>query len=453
MHKTRKFTSPNVSHSPQLCDRPIKAAGLINFVGVSQISFLAAFALAVQAAEVSPPPPAAAVQSAPAPTSESRQNRPQKDEFPPSPLELIQPDPLLPNGINAPLTASDRQRLTTALDDLNRQAAAKLTTDPIAAFNIWNRELRLRRALGFLAEVQALGRVGDQAWKQNQPNQVQIITKRLQAIQAQVQTPTSGAVSPQPSFNRSQVLQALGIAYQQVRSPSLTLSVYQPLLAEARQRREVAQEIALLNTIAQVHLDWFDYTQAAAAYTELLNASRARGDRTNEAATLTQLAYVHEQAKQPAQAAPYQQQLAKIYQNQQPQLVPALKVKAADNYAASGQFNLAEQNYQEAFTLAQPLFQLAYATEALHKLGALYRANDRLDAALRVYAYLAGVEQQADNVYGVMDAYDQIGQIHLTRKAYAEALSAFNQGLTLAKQINHRTDYFASQIQQTQQKQ
>ena len=386
----------------------------------------------------------------PIPIGQSAPQKPpsQPDKFPPSPLELTTPDPLLPGGLQRPLSESERQKLGTALDDLNAQALAKYRSGDIPnAFEIWNRELRLRRALGLLNEVEALGRVGDSAWKQNQPNQVIAITRRLQAIQKQVQAPTSADLA------RPQVLQALGTAYQLVRSPGLAVSVYEQMLAEARQRQDATEEVSLLNTIGQLHLSWFDYPKATATYQELLTLSQARRDRAGEVFYLNQLAYVHEQAKRPAQAIPYQQQLADLYQkNSQPELLPALKIRIADNYATSGQINLAEQNYQEAFKLAQPVFQLAYAEDALQKLGVLYRANDRLDAALQVYEYLAGVQQQAYDTYGLMDAYDQIGQIHLARKAYPQALTAFNQGLAVAKQLNYRTDYFSSQIQQVAQK-
>ena len=384
------------------------------------------------------------------------QNAPQKpstqiDKFPPSPLELTAPDPLLPGGLQSPLSEPERQKLSTALDDLNAQAIVKYRLGDIPnAFEIWNRELRLRRALGLLNEVVALGRVGDSAWKQNQPNQVILITRRLQAIQKQVQDPVSAKTN---LAERPQVLQALGTAYQLVRSPGLAVSVYEQMLAEARQRQDAIEEVSLLNTIGQLHLSWFDYLKATATYQELLTLSQGKRDRAGEASYLNQLAYVYEQAKQPAQAVQYQQQLADLYQkNSQPELLPALKIRIADNYAASGQTNLAEQNYQEAFKLAQPVFQLAYAGDALRKLGGLYRSNDRLDAALQIYEYLAQVQQQAYDTYGLMESYDQIGQIHLSRNAYPQALTAFNQGLAVAKQLNYRTDYFTSQIQQMTQK-
>jgi hypothetical protein len=44
------------------------------------------------------------------------------------------------------------------------------------AFEIWYRELRLRRALGYLEEVRALGRVGEIAWQRTQKFDAQVIT-------------------------------------------------------------------------------------------------------------------------------------------------------------------------------------------------------------------------------------------------------------------------------------
>ncbi len=373
----------------------------------------------------------------------------QPDQFV-NPLELKTPDPLLPGGLNRPLSEVEKQTLRTELDRLDTEANAKLRSgDVLGAFDIWDRELRLRRALGLLEEVQALGRVGNIAWVQNQSNQVRFITNRLSAIQTQVQQPLKNQVTLP---DRAQILPALGIAFQQVRSPGLALKVYQQMLTEARARRDAIAEVDLLNTIGQLHLSWFDYPNAIATYTELLNLARARNDAQNVLANLVQLAYTHEQANQPAQAATYQQQVIEIYQKnpQQAALIPVLKIRLGDNLTASKQLDAAEKAYQEAFQLAQPLLQLAYASDALRKLGALYRSNNRLDAAVQVYEYLAGVQQQAYDSFGVMDAFDQLGQIQVQRKAIPEATTAFQQGLEVAKQINYRVDYFTAQIQKLQ---
>ncbi len=313
--------------------------------------------------------------------------------------------------------------------------------------------MRLRRFLGPVEEVKALGRFGDIAWKDSETPQVRWITQRLDKLWDQAKAPTPGFgnninLNNANVVGRTALLEALGLAYQQVRQPQTAVAVYQQVIQEARQRKDSKKIDETLNTLAQLHLSWFDYPNAAASYKELLNRTRARGDATNEGIYLSQLSYVYEQAKQPADAIPYQQQLVNFYIKQNnPNLVPALKIKIADNYQLISRPDLAERNYQSAYQLAQPLLELGYASEALKKLGALYLFNNRLDAALRVYNYLVGVEQQAYNVYGMMDAYDQLGQIYLVRKAYPQARTAFQRGLGLAKQLKYKEDYFTTQIQ------
>jgi tetratricopeptide (TPR) repeat protein len=389
------------------------------------------------------------------------------DEFPPNPLDMTTPDPLLPSAAaQRPLSALERKQLAVALDELNNQAAARLKQrDRVGAFAIWYRELRLRRSLGTVEEVKALGRVGDIAWKENLTPDVRWITKRLDAILAQQlpiattsMTPTTSDAAAQPSnaaplsssdrAERLAVLEALGLAYQQVRLPKPAVSIYTQILTDAKQRRDEKKTDETLITLAQLHLTWLDYPNATATYRELANRAKARGDRQNESIYLTQLAYSYEQAKQPAQAITAQQQLVALYEKlPDPKPIPALKIKIADNYQLLAQPDQAEQNYQSAYQLAQPTLQLAYASEALQKLGALYRANDRPDAALKVFDYLVSLEQQSYNLYGMMNAYDQIGQIQLDRNQNQQALAAFQQGLGLAKQLKYRQDYFTAQIQ------
>ncbi|MBD3562790.1 hypothetical protein H6S82_28685, partial [Planktothrix sp. FACHB-1355] len=51
------------------------------------------------------------------------------------------------------------------------------------------------------------------------------------------------------------------------------------------------------------------------------------------------------------------------------------------------------------------------------------------------------------NFYGMMNTYDEVGQLYLEYKNFAQALSAFQKGLELAQQLKHRESYFARQIQ------
>ncbi|MBD2447681.1 tetratricopeptide repeat protein [Nostoc sp. FACHB-152] len=374
----------------------------------------------------------------------------QADKFPPSPLEITTPDPLVRSSVNKqPLTLTEQLALKAALDNLNREAAATLQTgDKDTAFEIWNRELRLRRYLGTLAEVQALSRVGAIAWNQNDRQQLEYITQRLRAIQKQVLSPKVTAQKPVDL----QVLQALGEAYQNVRSLPDALAIYNQILAIVRQQNDATAELATLTTIAELNLGWFDYPKAAATYEELLGLATAKGDITNELTYTQQLAYIYQQNKQPQQAIDKLNKLVQIYTSQANLTqVPQLKLAIAKNYESLARENPnflrdAFNNYQEAYIIAWQSQQFVVAGEALQKLISLYRSQGQIDAALQASQILVETQAKASNYYGLMEAYDQMGKIYLEQKDYPQAVSAFQQGLQLAQQLKHEEDYFTQQI-------
>jgi len=362
---------------------------------------------------------------------------------PPNPLEITTPDPLLPSSsLKQPLTSQERLQLKAALDQLNAQATAQLqASNPAAAYEIWHRELRLRRVLGSLEEVEALGRVGGIAWQDNQKAEVKLITGRLQAIQQQAQ-PTADLA----------LLQALGQAYQQVRVPRPALEVYQQILTSARQGQDRATQGATLKTIADLHMSWFDYPKAAVTYEELLSMAQAQGDSVNEVVYLRQLAHIYDQAKQPQNSLRVKQQLAQSYlNNKELDKLPALKIAIASDYEALNQPNEASLNYQAAYKQAWSLQHFAFASEALQKLAALYYSHNQPDSALRIYQALLEAKQQSYDYYGLMNTYDQIAQIYLQRRDFAQALAAFQKGLDIAQSLQYQQSYFANQIEQVTQ--
>jgi tetratricopeptide (TPR) repeat protein len=364
---------------------------------------------------------------------------------PPNPLEITAPDPLLPqSAVNQPLSAQERLELKAALDELNTQATAQLQAgNATAAFEIWHRELRLRRALGTLDEVEALGRVGETAWRENQKAEVQLITGRLQSIKAEAK-----GKSPIDSA----LLVALGQAYQQVRSPEPALEVYQQILADARLRQDAATVQATLKTMAELQLAWFDYKAATATYEELLTLARAQGESADRVVYLQQLAYIYDKTKQPQYALKAKLEVAQSYEsNQNVEQLPALKIAIASDYEALEQPNEARLEYQAAYELAISRQQFAYASEALGKLGALYRANNQPDTALQVYQVLLQVFEQTYNSYELMNTYDRIGQIYLELKDIDRSLEAFQKGLELAKSLQDRESYFTERIERVNQ--
>jgi tetratricopeptide (TPR) repeat protein len=365
----------------------------------------------------------------------------EEDQFPPNPLEIDESDPLFPQLIiDRPLSPQERRVLGTALDELRVQAERELAAGNSAeAFEIWNRELRLRRVLGVEEEVDSLSRVGEIAWRESQTTETRLITERLQQIEQEVQAETP------PDFD---LLLRIAQAYQQMRAIDPAVTLYNQILTQARQQGDAATEQDTLTALGELHLAWFDYTSAAVAYQELLTLARARGDRPREVEYLQQLAYIYQENNQPQEAIAAQQELVSVYESRQEYtLIPPLKIAIADSFRALNRPDRAATNYQEAFAVSRSGQQYAYASEALQKLADLYRSLDRPDDALVVYQLLIDVEQQSYNTYGIMQAYDQIGQLQLERGNTNQAIAAFRRGLELARQLSYRESYFTQQIE------
>lgn len=375
----------------------------------------------------------------------------QADKFPPSPLEITTPDPLVPPlSEKRELTLEEQLRLQVALDELNQEALAKSQAgDRLGAFDIWHRELRLRRYLGVDAEVKALSRVGDIAWNQNNREEVGYITQRLQAIQKQVQSPKK----TEQSNVGIEFWRSLGEAYQKVRSPKPAVEAYNQVLAIVRQQQDTSAEVETLKTIGELHLSWFNYPQAATTYEQLLSFATVKGDRLNEIAYLQQLAYIYQQGKQPQQSINTLNQLVKIYsQESDSTRLPELQIAIGSNYELLAQENssLLQQafnSYQQAYLIAWRSQQYARAAEALQKLIPLYRLQKQTDEALQASQLLLQTQELAVNYYGMMQAYDQRGQLYIERKDYPQALAAFQKGLELAQQLKHEEAYFTQQIE------
>ncbi len=390
-------------------------------------------------------------------------NPPGLDQFSPNPLEITTPDPLAP--ANESLSSTQRDELTAALEELNLEAAAKLQAgDGAGAFEIWFRELRLRRYLGPAAEIAALSRVGSVAWSNGKNLELQLITKRLQAIQKEVKS--------QVALN-TELLPAFAAAFQQVRAKGPTVEVYQEILENARQNGDILAEGQILKAIGLIHINWLSYDKAAPVYEELAtliqenralfaansavqNSAVVAGNGAppqpvtppTEVDTLRQLAYVYQQSKQPLKAIAAREKLASVYLNlQNPSAIPPLKIAIATDYQTIGQINLAAQYYQEAYNLAVPIQQYAQASEALDKLALLYRAQKQWDSTLRIYQMQLLLEERAYNFYGLMNAYDNIGQVYQEMMAYDKALEAYQKGLEVAQKLGHRQEYFAKKIQ------
>ncbi|WP_426583024.1 tetratricopeptide repeat protein [Dapis sp. BLCC M229] len=387
--------------------------------------------------------------------TETEENLASPDIFSPNPLESTEPDPLLPNPpTSGILTGEKREELSQELDQLNIEAATLLGAgETTKAFETWNRELRLRRYLGKAEELAALSRVAEIAWNNSQKLQVQWITKRLEILQPEIQE------EEPPNL---ELLQALGSVFNIVRAKDPAVEVYQQVIVEARKQEDVTTLKQALTAIGEIYLNWLDYDNAAIAYEELLEVQQQSNSETSEIETtnppisgnfekvntLRQLAFIYNQGGKPLQAITAKERLVDFYEGQQNIIeVPEIKISIGGDYEELGRLNLASQYYQEAYSIAQSIQRFVTASDALENLAALYLSQDKKEAAIEIYKVQLLMDQQFVNVYGMMETYDRMGQVYAQLKAFGLAMSSFQRGLELSRQLGgYRESYFLQKL-------
>lgn len=369
-----------------------------------------------------------------------------------NPLENTKPDPLLPpQEIDRPLTSVEKRLIREKTKILNSQAQLEFASgSKDEAFSLWYRELRLQRALGLIEEITALGRVGAIAWQQNLTQELKIISDRLLTIQQKL--------TPENNLN-SQLLEKLGQAYQQLRDLDRAVIIYQQILQNNRQDNNLQEKQKILETLGELYLARFEYSQAANTYEELLKLVQTQQQKPldsnllREQFYLDQLVEIYNKYSQPIKAIEIKQQLLKKYLSEQKnEQLAALNISLAVDYQTLKQPQKAQKYYENAFTLAWSLQQLALAEESLQKLALLYQEYQQPTAALEIYQQLIKVDEKAHDYYNLMNTYDLIGQIYGQLNNYQQALTNYKKGLELAKSLSYRIDYFQNKIEQLENK-
>jgi tetratricopeptide (TPR) repeat protein len=390
-----------------------------------------------------------------------------RQDFLSDPLTAEPRDPLLPDiSVQRPLSPLELRDLSIQLDALSQVAQEQLLAgDTEAAFASWRREVRLRRVLGPVEEFNAIQGLAQLAWERQRPVDVQLLTLRAREVWQTVQA-ALGAAEIDASFPQADpadedaparqlvggrtasdiaVLNAIAQTFITLRDLDSTVAVYEQLIAlTSAQGDSSAQQ----RSLAELHLSWFQFAEAADVYLALLTQARSQGNQAQEVDALERLVYSYQQANSLLNAVRAQTDLLSLYQARGEETkLPGLLLAIAQNYRTLERPDTAIEYYRAAYSAAQRFDQFSFSAQVLKDLGSLYQALSRPSEALGAYNLLIPVEQQAYNSYGVMNAYDNIGQLQRLQGNASAALTAFEQGLAIANQLNFRQDYFTEQIQ------
>lgn len=401
-----------------------------------------------------------------------------KADFLSDPLTTEPRDPLLPE-IEEPrsLRPLELRALRENLAALNQSAQAQLADGQVdEAFALLLREIRLRRVFGPVAEFNAIAPVAELAWEQQRSQEVQLLTLRMREIWTEVQADIpeieaieeedpivedntdeddsleDGTLEPAPSLSEAseqsdiEVLVEIARIFITLRDVDSSVAIYQQIIDLAI--AEGADPTPLQRELADYHLTWFQFAQATDVYLVLLNEARAQGNQALEIEYLEQLVYSYQQANSLENAARARTDLLALYQaTDEEEKLPELLLAIAQNYRALNWTNDAIAYYRSAYSVAQRFEQFSVSAQVLRDLGEVYRAIALTDEALIAYNLLVPVEEQAYNDYGIMNAYDNIGQLERRKGNLAEALQAFQKALVIANRLSLDEDYFIEQIE------
>jgi hypothetical protein len=364
-----------------------------------------------------------------------------RNEFLSSPLDDEPRDPLLPNPpVERPLSPLEQLALEQELDELALEAEQLAEAgDPEAASELWMREVRLRRLLGLEEELQAMRRVAQWLRDRGSTQQLQLLSARLNEIQAEfaVDNPADQAVL----LDIAEIYAILG-------DVEAAAAIYRSLADNALATGDRNEYQTLLETLAELQSDWFYFDDAAFTYGELIQISQTDPERDDEIRYLRGRIYNLEQAQDLVAALENQQQLLKLYDENEIlwSLIPPLQHDMAENFLALEQTETATEYLQASYTNAITQQQFDVAGQSIRSLADIYRSLERWQDVLYLLDQLIIVEQQAYNAYGIMEAFGQKGATYEQLSQPDEALAAYREGLILARHLSHQQDYFEAQI-------
>jgi tetratricopeptide (TPR) repeat protein len=363
-----------------------------------------------------------------------------------NPLErkIDSSDPLIPAGYGKrELSTFEIARIEREIKQLEETATRELQQgNGDQAFELWYRQLKLVRAINTEVEIEALGNIGAIAWRSNRAWDLRNIANRLLVIEQEISV---ADFSPQ-------LLQPLATAYEQVRYLEQAISIYQQILLENKQQKNLVAEAENLTTLGKLYIAQFNYPSAAKTYQELLTLADAKSSSNqfnlNQVNLyLSTLSDLYDRTGQTQAAIATRKRLIDNHtESKKLERVAALELAIAGNYATLNQTQQAKEAYQQAVTLATEQQQLAIADDALDSLGKLYLKEGQEQEAIATFTQLLEIQQQSYNDYGLINTYDTLGKIYSDSGQKQPAKHYYQQALNLAQTLNYKVEYFKHQI-------
>ncbi|WP_106236949.1 lipopolysaccharide assembly protein LapB [Pleurocapsa sp. CCALA 161] len=348
-------------------------------------------------------------------------------------------DPLIPDGYGKrQLSSFEIYRLKQEIERLEQTATQELQQgNTNRSFELFYRQLKLARAINTEVEIEALGKVGAIAWQENRAGDLRNIANRLMGIEKKI---TIADLD-------SKLLERFAIAYQQIKYPEQAIAIYQQILSNNKQQKNLVAVEANLKTLGELYIAKFNYSSAAKTYQELLTLAESKSNSEQVNFYLNTLINLYDRTNQIAPAIATRERLIENYTAvKKLAQVAKLELAIAHDYQTLTQTPKAIEAYERGFRLASTTQQLAIADDALDSLGKLYLKERQEKKAIATFTQLLTIQRQSYNHYGLINTYDTLGKIYLKSERKTQAKQYFQQALKLAQALDYKVEYFQQQI-------
>lgn len=357
--------------------------------------------------------------------------------------EFTQPrDPLLPEiPVARPLSPLEKSELEIALNQIALEAEQLYFLGQAdRAFELWMREVRLRRIFGYAEEIQAMQRVGLRAWEDSRAQEIQLLTLRLRQIQTELLEQDSSNIF---------LFEAIAATFEVLRDIDSATAVYNTLIAQATSSNNVPERQRLLENLANLQEAWFRFEAAGKTYQALLGTLSSTSVSATEARYLAGGIRNYQNAGQLRTVIDYQRRLLRYYENTAAlQAEPSLLLAIARNYRDIEELSEARNYYLTSYTKALAQNQSSVAKDVVQDLAVIYTRLGRPDDVLYLHRQQLAVEGLSYSGYGLMQVFDDLGQFYISQDNLEQAISAYQEGLILARYLGYREIYFQLQLQQ-----
>ncbi|MEL6385539.1 MAG: hypothetical protein AAFQ89_24380, partial [Cyanobacteria bacterium J06626_18] len=307
--------------------------------------------------------------------------------------ELTEPrDPLLPElPVMRRLSPLEKVELEAALDELAAEAERlHFQGETDLAFQVWMREVRLRRVLGYEAEIQAMQRVGLRAWEDSRSQETQLLTLRLRQIQTEL-------LNQEPLD--IPLLESVAATFEVLRDIDSAIAVYETLIVRAAQAGDQEERQRLLENLANLQESWFRFEVAGETYQSLLVANSGK-DPVKQVQYLQGAIRNYQDAGELRTTVGLQRRLLAQYQTTSTvQPIPALLLAIARNYRDLEDLPQARTYYLTAHSTAFGQNQTNIAREAVEDLTEIYTVLERPNDVLYLYQQQIALDRLSYNGY------------------------------------------------------